>query len=155
MFLPSRALFLLAEYLKLSGRTCRAHTAKGHFCKHGRSKDKLFCAQHMAIYSRKIGSKMKFGEYLAIFGEMVDMKKLKWPIFIRPKDLWRENLLLKITKPRRHGYETTAIVRIYGPVDGCLCAKCCQVRREGGSKICRCKECVMYRLRKHLVKQRK
>ena len=89
-FLPRRALYLLAEYLgiKLNGKTCRAHTSKGKICKHKRPNGQLFCAQHTKSYSIKVGiqkslhicrgSQMKFGEYLAIFGETIKTQNLRY-----------------------------------------------------------------------------
>ena len=88
--LPRRALYVLAEFcdLKLQGLTCRARTAKGKVCKHKRPKGQLFCKQHSKIYSSKVaylaslhnlrGSKMQFGECLAIFGEVVKTGNLRW-----------------------------------------------------------------------------
>ncbi len=151
--LPRRALYLLAEFcdLKLQGLTCRARTAKGKVCKHKRPNGELFCKQHSKMYSSKVaylaslhnlrGSKMQFGECLAIFGEVVKTGNLRWastpfvcpesPIkSFSPFDKACRTLSIKTSQINHHLAVTQEAVEVTGPVEGCHCSWCCQVRRN-------------------------
>ena len=140
--LPRRALYLLAEFcgIKLNGRTCRAHTAKGKICKNKRPNGQLFCATHNNSYSLKVGiqkslhvcrnSQMKFGEYLAIFGETIKTEKLR---YVSKKEKQRLALLQLLSQePREYSHSTESLcsVAFNGPVEGCSCWRCIEVRRE-------------------------
>lgn len=142
MILPQRALYILADYcgLNLKGKTCRARTCKGTVCKHKRPTGRLFCKNHTESYSRKVGiqkslhtcrgTQMKFGEYLAIFGETIKAQNLRWPS-VALKPLANCSLGAWVQPPRNHIAERMCDVERLGPVFGCKCRYCVRVRRLG------------------------
>tara|TARA_B100000579_G_C22480893_1_gene687906 strand:+ start:261 stop:575 length:315 start_codon:yes stop_codon:yes gene_type:complete len=99
---------------------------------------------------------MKFGEYLAIFGETIKTEKLRWPA--PPKSLPKSDRFLKARdalRLRKHASEHINTIKLLGPVKGCVCNRCITVSRWAKYQDkCWCVECITMNIEKQERKKK-